>query len=123
MSSSDSVGTVVSLLSRSLASLEHTFFQLPGSSVVARYVRSSHQNDPGRTILELILFLFVVRTLLQRRTRTDQEGKHFIKFSDKVRSDFRVLSHSTDIHYSVFLNCRRLMSWWTSGRPRHCASP
>jgi hypothetical protein len=71
-------------LSYSLSTLESTFYKLPGSAVIARYVKSSHQNDPGRTLLELILIIFAIRTLLQSRTRTDRTGKHFIQFSEKV---------------------------------------
>jgi serine palmitoyltransferase len=82
---SDSTTHVLSLLSRSAATLEYTFYKIPGSHVLARYVKSSHRDDPGRTLLELVLFLFVVRTLLQRRTRNDRDGKHFIQFSEKVR--------------------------------------
>jgi serine palmitoyltransferase len=70
-------------LSYSLLTIESTFYKIPGSAVVARYVKSSHQNDPGRTVLEIILALFVIRTLLQSRTRTDRSGKHFIQFSEK----------------------------------------
>jgi len=55
--------------------------------VVARYVKSSHQNDPGRTVLEVILIIFAIRTLLQSRTRTEQSGKHFIKFDEKEIDD------------------------------------
>ncbi|EKM57129.1 uncharacterized protein PHACADRAFT_254708 [Phanerochaete carnosa HHB-10118-sp] len=71
------------LLSQSYTTLETTFSKIPGSAVVARYVRSSHQNDPGRTLLEVILILFAIRTLLQSRTRADNSGKHFIKFDEK----------------------------------------
>ena len=67
-----------------LSSLETGFFKIPGSHVVARYVRSSHQNDPGRTVLEILLFIFAVRTLLQSRTRSDHAAKHFIKFDERV---------------------------------------
>jgi len=69
------------LFEKILITAETTFNKLPGSAVIQRYVQSSHQNDPGRSILELILFAFAVRTLLQSRTRAD---KHFIKFTDKV---------------------------------------
>jgi serine palmitoyltransferase len=72
------------ILTSSLSTLEDTFYKIPGSQVVARYVKSSHQNDPGRTVLELILVLFAIRTLLKSRTRTDRTGKHFISFSEKV---------------------------------------
>lgn len=73
-----------SFLSSYYATFETTFSKIPGSAVVARYVRSSHQNDPGRTLLELILFLFAIRTILQSRTRADNSGKHFIEFDEKV---------------------------------------
>ncbi|KAH8984866.1 serine palmitoyltransferase [Lactarius akahatsu] len=35
--------------------------QIPGSHVVARYVKFSHQDDPGRTVLEILLALLVIR--------------------------------------------------------------
>ncbi|KAI0752652.1 serine palmitoyltransferase [Daedaleopsis nitida] len=82
-SSSQSLELLFSFLSRSYATAETNFFKIPGSAVVARYVQSSHQNDPGRTLLELILIIFAIRTLLQSRTRSDQSGKHFIKFDKK----------------------------------------
>ncbi|KAH8979523.1 pyridoxal phosphate-dependent transferase, partial [Lactarius hatsudake] len=50
---------------------------------VAHYVKSSHQNDPGRTVLEILLALFAIHTLLQSRTRADNGEKHFIQFSEK----------------------------------------
>jgi serine palmitoyltransferase len=74
------------ILAFSLSNLEAAFSQIPGSAVVVRYVKSSHQNDPGRTILELLLVAFAVRTLLQSRRRADKAGKHFIQFTDKVRA-------------------------------------
>jgi serine palmitoyltransferase len=82
---STSLEPLFTFLSHSYTTLETGFFKIPGSAVVARYVKSSHQNDPGRTILEVILFLFAIRTLLQSRTRADNSGKHFISFDEKVR--------------------------------------
>ncbi|EAU83793.1 serine C-palmitoyltransferase [Coprinopsis cinerea okayama7 len=82
--SSPTVSTLEPLftfLANALTTVETSFNKLPGSQVIQRYVRSSHQNDPGRTILELILVVFAIRTLLQSRTRANQ--KHFIQFSDK----------------------------------------
>ena len=73
-------------LAYSLAKIEKTFNSIPGSAVIARYVRSSHQNDPYRTLLEVILIIFAIRTLLQSRTPADRSGKHFISFSEKVRT-------------------------------------
>ena len=84
-SSSQSLELVFGFLAKSYTTLETNFYRIPGSAVVARYVRSSHQNDPGRTLLEVILVIFAIRTLLQSRTRGDQSGKHFIQFDEKVR--------------------------------------
>ena len=83
-SSSQSLELLFNFLSRSYTTLETNFFKIPGSAVVARYVKSSHQNDPGRTLLEVILIIFAIRTLLQSRTRGDRSGKHFITFDEKV---------------------------------------
>ncbi|KAH0831343.1 serine palmitoyltransferase [Lanmaoa asiatica] len=80
---SSTLEPLLTFLAYSLSRLESTFYKIPGSAVVARYVKSSHQNDPGRTILELILIIFAIRTLLQSRTRGDKQGKHFIQFSEK----------------------------------------
>ena len=71
-------------LSYALIQAESVFYKIPGSHVIARYVKSSHQNDPGRTVLEILLALFAIRTLLQSRTRADNAEKHFIQFSEKV---------------------------------------
>jgi serine palmitoyltransferase len=84
----DSLFTIVS---STASTLENAFYKIPGSAVIARYVKSSHQNDPGRTLLEIILIIFTIRTLLQSRTRADRNGRHFIDFNEKVLV-FRVLN-------------------------------
>lgn len=38
--------------------------KIPGSAIVIRYIKTSHQNDPVRTLVELFLFIFAVRYLL-----------------------------------------------------------
>jgi len=51
-----------------------------------RALQSSHDTSSrltGRTLLEVILIIFAIRTLLQSRTRAERTGKHFIQFSDK----------------------------------------
>lgn len=58
------------------------FYLLPGHDIVARYIASSYQNDPVRSLLELILFLFLVRTVLQNRTRANR--LNFVSMSKKV---------------------------------------
>ena|SRR6266702_6013208 len=70
------------------------FYKIPRSDVVARYVKSSHQNDPGRTVLEILLALFAIRTLLQS-SRADNGEKYFIRFSEKVGPPiFSPLAHA-----------------------------
>ena len=76
---------IVVFLSYTWAVAQDVFYKIPGSHVIARYVRSSHQNDPGRTILELILIIFAIRTLLQSRTRADRSGKSFVQYTEEVR--------------------------------------
>ncbi|KAG5360912.1 Serine palmitoyltransferase 1 [Yarrowia sp. B02] len=54
--------------------------KLPGSAVVKRYIVSSHQNDPVRTIFELLFFLFAVRYFVASRYSTS--NPHHVKFSE-----------------------------------------
>jgi hypothetical protein len=84
-SSASALEPLFAFLSYALIQAEQAFFKIPGSHVIARYVKSSHQNDPGRTVLEILLALFAIRTLLQSRTRADNGEKHFIQFSEKAR--------------------------------------
>ncbi|KIJ43906.1 hypothetical protein M422DRAFT_30722 [Sphaerobolus stellatus SS14] len=74
---------VFAFLQSTYSMIESTWNRVPGSAVVARYIRSSHQNDPGRTLLEVLLIIFAVRTLLQSRTRAEGSGKNFISLSEK----------------------------------------
>lgn len=80
--SASQLDPLFAFLTYSLSVAQNTFNAIPGSAIVARYVKSSYKNDPGRTVLELILFIFAIRTLLQNRTRAK---KDLIKLSDKVR--------------------------------------
>ncbi len=65
------------------ATLGRTFRSLPGSSIVLRYVGSSYQNDPIRSLLELALLAFAIRTVLQSRTRANASGSNFVKLREK----------------------------------------
>lgn len=71
-------------LRSSAAWVDDLVHRLPGSAVVFRYIKSSHQDDPFRTLLELLLVFFVIRTWRQSRTKGDTSGgKHFIKFTER----------------------------------------
>ena len=75
---------LVAFPSYALIHVDSAFYEIPGSHVIARYVKSFYKNDPGRTILEILLALFAIPTLLQSRTRADTGEKHFIQISEKV---------------------------------------
>ena len=92
-------------------------YQLPALTrvreIVWRYFKASHQDDPFRTILELLLVFFVIRTWTQSRTRGESSGKNFVKLSEKVRADW--VSLSCD---SAEAMDRKSMSSYRSGSRR-----
>ena len=59
------------------------FQKLPGSAIFLRYVKSSYQDDPVRSAVELFLFLFAVRYLLAPKYSTQK--KSYITLSEDVR--------------------------------------
>lgn len=58
------------------------FQKVPGSAILLRYVKSSYQNDPIRSAVELFLFLFAVRYLLAPKYSTHK--KSYVKLSEEV---------------------------------------
>jgi serine palmitoyltransferase len=58
------------VLSDFLQELASLFHRVPGSAIFLRYVKSSYQNDPVRSAVELFLFLFAVRYLLAPKYST-----------------------------------------------------
>lgn len=60
--------------------------RIPGSSIVWRYIKASHRNDPLRTLMEIALVIFIVRTYTQSRTKGEASGRNFVKLSEKVRA-------------------------------------
>ena len=62
------------------------FQKLPGSAIFLRYVKSSYQNDPVRSAMELFLFLFAVRYLLAPKYSTQKQN--YVTLSDEVRGGF-----------------------------------
>ena len=59
------------------------FQKVPGSSIVIRYIQSSHQNDPVRTAMELFLFLFAVYYLVSPAYSTKKQKN--VSLTDQVR--------------------------------------
>lgn len=74
---------LVALLSSTLTFLTALFHRIPGSPIILRYIKSSYQNDPWRSVLEVLLVAFALRTLLKGRTRGEGEGGA-LKLSEKV---------------------------------------
>jgi len=70
------------LVLRSVDEIKNTFEKVPGSAMVVRYIRSSYQDDPFRSAIELILVIFFVRYLLAPRYAT--HSGNFVKLSDEV---------------------------------------
>lgn len=65
-------------------SLSQQFQKVPGSAILLRYIRSSYQNDPIRSAIELFLFLFAVGYLLSPKYETKDKNK--IKLTEDVRT-------------------------------------
>ncbi|KAL7416499.1 serine C-palmitoyltransferase [Mrakia frigida] len=63
--------------------LQRSFTSLPGSPIIRRYVVASYENDPYRTMLEIAIAAFALRTILSSRTRTDRTGRNFVQLSEK----------------------------------------
>ncbi|KAI9692793.1 MAG: serine palmitoyltransferase component [Bogoriella megaspora] len=62
-----------SVLIRAGNELSDQFQRVPGSAILLRYIRSSYQNDPVRSAIELFLFLFALRYLLAPRYSTQKK--------------------------------------------------
>ncbi|BGO91522.1 hypothetical protein NBRC10512_003183 [Rhodotorula toruloides] len=74
---------LVSALAYSLNRLGDLTSRVPGSAIAWRYLKASHQDDPFRTVLELLLVFFIVRTYLMARTKGESSGKNFVALSEK----------------------------------------
>lgn len=77
------------LLATYIQSLTHTFQKLPGSAMLTRYIRSSYQDDPVRSAIELVLVIFFVRYLLA--PSYDMRGGNFVKLSEEVGTFFSLV--------------------------------
>lgn len=74
----DAHGWLVDLLNE----ISVQFQKVPGSAIFLRYVKSSYQNDPVRSAVELFLFLFAVKYLLAPKYSTSK--KSYVKLTDEV---------------------------------------
>lgn len=67
-------------LSHALQRASIAFQRVPGSAVLVRYIRSSYQNDPVRSAIELVLVLFFIRYLLSPSYSTHKQN--FVKLGE-----------------------------------------
>lgn len=82
--------------------------KIPGSSIVKRYIRSSYQDDPVRSAMELFLVLFAVYYLVSPTYSTKKE-KH-VPLTDEVSCGMRYgQADKTDD------GGRKSMSSWRTG--------
>lgn len=115
-----------------LSTASHVLARIPGSAIFLRYVRSSYQDDPIRSLLELFLLVFAIRTVLQSRTRGGSSGSNFVKLSEKVRMASLsfplfllplLLHRSCDGADADVQEHRKLTTSSTSSTPTRCARP
>lgn len=67
-------------VTRVLHDVSSQFQRMPGSAIILRYIKSSYQNDPVRSAIELFLFLFAVRYMLAPSYSTQKK----VKLSEEV---------------------------------------
>ncbi|KAI9822336.1 MAG: serine palmitoyltransferase component [Pycnora praestabilis] len=72
---------VHSMFLHGLDGLSIQFQKVPGSAIFLRYVRSSYQDDPVRSAVELFLFLFAVRYMLAPKYSTQKQN--YVPLSDE----------------------------------------
>lgn len=59
----------------------HKIGDIPGSSILIRYIASSHQGDPLRSLLELFLLLFAIRYFLASKYSTSKTN--YVKLTEE----------------------------------------
>ena len=75
---------VPATIQNSLDNLALQAQRIPGSAIALRYVKSSYQDDPVRSAIELFLFLFAVRYLLAP-SYSVRKNKGYVKLTEEVR--------------------------------------
>lgn len=96
----------------------YAFQKVPGSAVLIRYVRSSYQNDPVRSALELVLVIFVIHYLFAPSYSTK---KNEIKLTEAVSPYPRIRTLCSLVVDKT--GDRKSMSWLTSGFPSRWLRP
>ncbi|KAJ3280427.1 serine palmitoyltransferase component [Borealophlyctis nickersoniae] len=72
--------TIALALNTTFTLADHVSTFVPGSKLVFRYIRASHQNDPYRTLLEILLVVFMFWYFGGRRHKP---GEHRLELTEK----------------------------------------
>lgn len=70
------------------------FQKVPGSAILLRYIKSSYQDDPVRSAVELFLVLFAIRYLSAPAYSTQK--KSYVTLSEEARALFILPSARAD---------------------------
>jgi serine palmitoyltransferase len=62
------------LVSTTVEGVLHKVSGVPGSAIVLRYIKSSYQNDPIRSLLEALLVIFAIRYFLASKYSTSKQN-------------------------------------------------
>lgn len=73
------LGTSAQVVKRYLQHSLTAIERVPGGPIVVRYIKSSHRDDPIRTLLELALLVFAIRYFTTSRSEVKKKG--FVKLS------------------------------------------
>ena len=95
-----------------LHQVSSSFQKLPGSAILLRYVRSSYQNDPVRSAVELFLFLFFIRYLLAPSYSPRAKGGTHVALAEEVRGFRLMLPLRSCPSLSTGLDPDRDMRWY-----------
>jgi serine palmitoyltransferase len=80
----EATSTVLDIALSLASHVAKAFHALPGSAVIVRYVRSSHQNDIARSIVELLLLLLALRYLMAKSYSPDKNKKHISLSEEEI---------------------------------------
>lgn len=97
------------LLDQYKKEISHNFHKIPGSAMLIRYVRSSYQNDPVRSAIELILVLFFVRYLLAPSYSTQRQN--FVNLTEEVGHSVELRARCARLTYTQEID--DLVDEWT----------
>ena len=86
---------------------------IPGSRMIFRYVRASHQNDPFRTLLEILLVVFMFWYFGRKQQKP---GFNDLELTPKVNShadlEWAHRQFSTDIVRGAIQEVQELIDEW-----------